>query len=137
MKKKIVSMALAIVLALSLCACANKEAGNTAAAADTSTAAGSSAAAEENTSKELTKLSLGTSPWPTNMFFYLAKEKGIFEKNGLDVTIQEFASTTESSNAFVGGQIDFCTYASSETIAPFAQGAEFSVVLETDKSNGL
>ena len=70
------------------------------------------------------------------MFFYLAKEKGIFEKNGLDVTIQEFASTTESSNAFVGGQIDFCTYASSETIAPFAQGAEFSVVLETDKSNG-
>ncbi len=72
MKKKIVSMALAMVLALSLCACANKEAGNTAAAADTSTAAGSSAAAEENTSKELTKLSLGTSPWPTNMFFYLA-----------------------------------------------------------------
>lgn len=136
MKKKIVSMALAMVLALSLCACANKETGNTAAAADTSTAAGSSAAAEENTSKELTKLSLGTSPWPTNMFFYLAKEKGIFEKNGLDVTIQEFASTTESSNAFVGGQIDFCTYASSETIAPFAQGAEFSVVLETDKSNG-
>ena len=74
MKKKIVSLALAVVLALSLCACANKEAGNTAAAADTSTAAGSSAAAEENTSKELTKLSLGTSPWPTNMFFYLAKE---------------------------------------------------------------
>ena len=31
MKKKIVSLALAVVLALSLCACANKEAGNTAA----------------------------------------------------------------------------------------------------------
>lgn len=80
MKKKIVSLALAVVLALSLCACTNQETGNTAAAADTSTAAGSSAASEENTSKELTKLSLGTSPWPTNMFFYLAKEKGILKR---------------------------------------------------------
>ena len=80
MNKKIVSLALAVVLALSLCACTNQETGNTAAAADTSTAAGSSAAAEENTSKELTKLSLGTSPWPTNMFFYLAKEKEFLKR---------------------------------------------------------
>jgi NitT/TauT family transport system substrate-binding protein len=84
----------------------------------------------------LTKVSLGTVAWPTNMFFYLAQEKGIFAENGLDVDVREFSSTTESSNAFIGGQTDFCTYASSETISPFSQGGDISIVLETDKSNG-
>ena len=58
------------------------------------------------------------------MFYYLAEEKGFFKDNGVDVTVRDFASTTESTNAIVGGQIDFCTFASSETIAPFAQGAD-------------
>jgi NitT/TauT family transport system substrate-binding protein len=70
------------------------------------------------------------------MFFYLADEQGFFEKNGVKVNIQEFSSTTESTNAFAGGQIDFVTQPSSETISPFFQGADMSVVLETDKSNG-
>ncbi|MDO5388405.1 MAG: ABC transporter substrate-binding protein [Clostridia bacterium] len=82
------------------------------------------------------EITLGTTSWPTNMFFYLAEEKGFFEENGVNVSIQDFSSTTESTNAFVGGKLDFCTFASSETISPFFQGADMSVVLETDKSNG-
>ena len=70
-------------------------------------------------SGELTKLSLGTTSWPTNMFFFLAEEKGFYEANGVDVTIQEFSSTTESTNAFVGGQLDFCTFASSRPFHHF------------------
>ncbi|MBQ6319705.1 MAG: ABC transporter substrate-binding protein [Lachnospiraceae bacterium] len=94
---------------------------------------------EEDTepeAKELPEVSLGTVAWPTNMFWYLAEEEGIFETNGVKVDIQEFSSTTESANAFVGGKTDFVTFASSETISPFSRGADFSIVLETDKSNG-
>lgn len=115
MKKKILSVVLALTMAASLCACGDSKASG---------------------DGEVTEVTLGTTSWPTNMFFYLAKEKGFFEKNGVDVTIQDFSSTTESTNAFVGGQLDFCTFASSETISPFAQGGEFSIILETDKSNG-
>lgn len=132
MKKKFLSTFIALTMAASLVGCSNnstQEGNNT---IEVSEGTGEST----QSTGELTKISLGTSPWPTNMFFYLAKEKGIFEANGVDVTIQDFASTTESTNAFAGGQIDFCTFASSETISPFSQGVEFSVVLETDKSNG-
>ena len=95
--------------------------------------------ASGDTAKSDTKVpevTLGTTSWPTNMFFYLANEKGFFEKEGVKVKIQDFSSTTESTNAFVGGQIDFCTFASSETVAPYFQGGDIAVVLETDKSNG-
>lgn len=89
-----------------------------------------------STENGLTKVTLGMVPWPAFELFYLADEKGIFEKNGLDVEIQEFSSTTDNSSAFVGGQLDFCTYASSESIAPFAESADFKIVLLADKSNG-
>lgn len=127
-KKRLAAIFMAAVMAVSVSACGSS-------ASDNKTSSGSDES-KSTADAGLTKVTLGTSPWPTNMFFYLAKEEGIFEKNGLDVDIQEFSSTTDSSNAFVGGQTDFCTYASSETISPFAEGADIKIVLETDKSNG-
>lgn len=114
MKKKLMSLLLTVCMAFSLCACGS----------------------DKKKNEGLTEVSLGTVAWPTNMLFYLAEKEGIFEKNGLKVDIQEFSSTTESANAFVGGQTDFVTFASSETIAPFTRGADYKIVLETDKSNG-
>lgn len=116
MKKKILSVIMSVVLGLSLVACGSK--------------------GENAKTDSLPEVTLGTSMWPTNMFFYLAKEKGFFEESGVKVNIQEFSSTTESSNAFVGGKLDFVTFASSETISPFIQDGNFKIVLETDKSNG-
>lgn len=112
--RKIAGILTTAAMAFSLCACGNGA----------------------SSKGELSEVTLGTSAWPTNMFFYLAQEKGFFEENGVKVNIQEFSSTTESTNAFIGGQIDFVTFASSETISPFMQGGEFKIVLETDKSNG-
>ena len=116
MKKKIVCMLLTLAMAASLAGCSGSS----------DTAGGDG----------LTEVTLGTTSWSTNMFFYLAQDQGFFEANGVDVTIQDFSSTTESTNAFIGGQIDFCTFASSETISPFSQSDDFSIVLMTDKSNG-
>ena len=45
------------------------------------------------------EVTIGTTSWPTNMFFYLANEKGFFDKEGVKVKIQDFSSTTESTNA--------------------------------------
>lgn len=85
MKKKILSVVLSLAMAVSMCAC------------------GAGKGSENKDSGEMAEVTLGTTSWPTNMFFYLAKEKGIFEKNGVNVNIQDFSSTTESTNAFVGG----------------------------------
>ncbi|CUH96806.1 hypothetical protein P22_2917 [Propionispora sp. 2/2-37] len=87
-------------------------------------------------SKELMKLSLGFTSWPTNMLAYVAQEKGIFQKNGLEVSLKEFPSTTESSNAFLAGNLDMCTYPAPDTIPPASEGAHFKVIMMTDKSLG-
>lgn len=116
--KKFISLLMGMVMLFSLSACSGEE---------TETA---------SSDNGLTQVTLGMVPWPAFELFYLADEKGIFEKNGLDVNIQEFSSTTDNSNAFVGGQLDFCTYASAESISPFAEGADFKVILLADKSNG-
>lgn len=125
MKKKVISMLCAVAMVLSLVGCGNNGGSNT------------SAQSGENKGEEgLTKVSLGMVTWPDFMLFYLADEKGIFEKNGLDVDIQEFSSTTDNSNAFIAGNLDFCTYASGETISPYANGGDLKVVILADKSNG-
>ena len=63
MKKKILSVVLSLAMAVSMCAC------------------GAGKGSENKDSGEMAEVTLGTTSWPTNMFFYLAKEKGIFEKN--------------------------------------------------------
>ncbi len=93
-------------------------------------------ASEETETKELEKVTFGTTAWPTNMFAFLAEEKGIFEENGLDVDIEYFPSSSDSSNAFITGNLDLCTYASPDTIPPFSRGADFDVIIMTDKSLG-
>ncbi len=61
MKKRILSLFLIVIMSLCLCACGND----------------SSSSSDEN---GLPKVTLGTTSWPTNMFFYLAKEKRLFLK---------------------------------------------------------
>ena len=96
MKKKLISILCSVAMVLSLAACGNG--GNS-----------KSADSKDEASKKdgLTKVSIGMVTWPDFMLFYLADEKGIFEKNGLDVDIQEFASTTDNSSAFIAGNLDF------------------------------
>lgn len=130
MKKKGIGILCAVMLTISACGSSNQQ---------TVSEQTKGTMAESETSgnaKQLTKVSLGMVTWPDFMLFYLADETGIFEQNGLDVDIQEFASTTDNSSAFIAGNLDFCTYASAETISPYAQGGDIKVVILADKSNG-
>ncbi|MGN1024152.1 MAG: ABC transporter substrate-binding protein [Lachnospiraceae bacterium] len=133
-RKRLLALILTGCLTGALAACGSQSGSSAATSSPTAAAADDTAAAASDGS--LYSVTLGTTPWPTNMFYYLADEEGIFEKNGLDVSIQDFASTTESNNAFIGGRLDFVTMASSETISPYEDGNDYRIVLETDKSNG-
>lgn len=114
MKKRIISLLMVLSMVLSLCAC------------------GKSAKTDDG----LTTVRFGTSPWATAMFFYLAAEKGIDEKNGIKIDISEFTSTTESMNAFVSGSVDFLVMDSPEVISPYSQYDNFKAVLLLDQSDG-
>lgn len=85
---------------------------------------------------EMMTLVFGTSPWPTSMFAYLADDLGIFEANGLEVELNNFGSFGDSLQAFVGGNLDIMTAPSSDAIAPYSRGADFDVIMLTDKSMG-
>ena len=97
----------------------------------------SSSLSEKSSSSDgLTEVTLGMVPWPAFELYYLADQQGIFKKNGLKVKIHEFSSTTDNSTAFLGGNLDFCTYASGESISPYADKQSFKVIMPMDKSNG-
>ncbi len=81
-------------------------------------------------------ITIGFSPWPTNMFLQLAEEKGIFEKNGIDVELKYFSATSDSYSAFTSGSLDLCTYATADSITPFSKGVDMKIIMNTDKSMG-
>lgn len=87
-------------------------------------------------SKKDTTLKFGTTAWPTSMFAFLADDLGYFKEAGIDVDMQIFSSFKDSQQAFVGGKLDVITSPSSDTIAPYSQGAKFDVIMLTDKSLG-
>lgn len=141
MRKKALALIVTGIMAASLAACGSSSAsaGNSQSSSSsdgTAASAVSGSTGSFSADGSLTEVTLGTTSWPTNMFYYLAEDQGFFEKYGVKVKIQDFSSTTESTNAFVGGKLDFVTFASSETISPFEEGADYKIVMESDKSNG-
>lgn len=70
------------------------------------------------------EIRLGINFWPTDEFFHLAAEKGIFEEDGLRVRLVEFSSLNDSRRAFERGQIDAVTATLSEAIVAAAEIGE-------------
>lgn len=55
---------------------------------------------------ELSPIRIGINAWPGYEFLYLAKVKGLFEQDGLDVQIVEFDSLSDGRRAYQRGNID-------------------------------
>lgn len=81
-------------------------------------------------------IKIGTAPWTTNMFLYLAEDKGFFKEEGLNVEIVYFPVASDSYSAFSSQKLDLVTIASPDTIAPFSKGTDFKTIIVTDKSTG-
>ena len=79
---------------------------------------------------------LGVSPMSGWYAWYGIEGTGIFENNGVYVTIQFFPVYSDSLTAFYSGQVDGICIAASDAVAPLNEGVDFKIVLVNDNSDG-
>jgi NitT/TauT family transport system substrate-binding protein len=77
---------------------------------------------------------MGIEPWLGYGPWRIADAKGIFEKNGLDVKITNFATDDQINSAFASGKIDGTNVATHTALRFVAQGLPLKAVLLEDVS---
>lgn len=83
------------------------------------------------------KLRIGINPWPGYEFIYLAAERGIFARHGLDVEVEEYTSLADVRRAYERGQIDAMTSTVVEVLEVLDQSPRRPrIVLVSDASEG-
>lgn len=107
--------------------------GKSSPAANANTSASGTATASAGSSEPI-KLAL--SPWPGWFVWYLVKEKGFFEKEGVKVDLVWFPVYSDSLSALSTGKVDANSQTLSDTISPVSKGIKLKAVLVNDNSNG-
>jgi len=82
----------------------------------------------------LTKVRIGTQPWIGYGPWWIAKEKGLFEKNGLDAELIDFIEDKEVNAAFASGNMEAANLATHTAIKLFSVGVDLKLVLLEDVS---
>lgn len=80
------------------------------------------------------KVRIGTQPWIGYGPWWIAQEKGLFAKHGLQVELVDFVQDTEVNAAFASGEMDAANLATHTAIKLFANGVDLKVVLLEDAS---
>ena len=70
------------------------------------------------------------------MPWWVAKEKGLFKKNGVNVKLSNFAVQGDAVQALAGGSLDLASVATNDILSVNATGPKASVVLLHDESAG-
>lgn len=81
-------------------------------------------------------LKVGYSDWPGFTAWEIAKVKGLFKKNGVDVDLVWFPVYTDSLTALNTGQLDCNLQTWNDAMAPLAEGISLKAVLLLDNSYG-
>lgn len=81
-------------------------------------------------------LKIAYSDWPGWTAWDIAKEKGFFKKQGVEVELVWFPVYTDSLNALNTGQVDGNCQTWNDTLIPLAQGLKQVAVLVNDNSAG-
>jgi NitT/TauT family transport system substrate-binding protein len=81
-------------------------------------------------------LKIGYSDWPGWTAWEIAKVKGLFKKQGVEVELVWFPIYTDSLNALNTGKVDANCQTWSDTIPPLAEGIPLTAVLVNDNSFG-
>jgi NitT/TauT family transport system substrate-binding protein len=89
--------------------------------------------AQTNLSDEPVRISVH-SLWPPNALAYLAEEKGLFEKNGVNVELSSYPDYREVVESYALGEADGLTLVFSDVILQNAAGVETRVVYILDDS---
>ena len=80
------------------------------------------------------KVRIRTQPWIGYGPWWIAQEKGLFAKYGLEVELVDFVQDTEVNAAFASGEMDAANLATHTAIKLFANGVDLKVVLLEDAS---
>lgn len=80
------------------------------------------------------KVRIGTQPWIGYGPWWIAKEKGLFAKYGIEAELVDFVQDTEVNAAFASGEMDAANLATHTAIKLFANGVDLKVVLLEDAS---
>jgi NitT/TauT family transport system substrate-binding protein len=83
-----------------------------------------------------TKITLGITAWPGWLPWQVAKEQGLFTKNGVNVELKYFNNYTDSLLALESGALDANSQTLNDTLISVSGGAKQTVVLVNDNSTG-
>jgi NitT/TauT family transport system substrate-binding protein len=81
-----------------------------------------------------TTVRIGTQPWIGYGPWWIAQEKGLFEKHGIQPELVDFVTDTEVNAAFASGNMDVANVASNTALKLFANGVDLRAVLLEDAS---
>lgn len=81
-------------------------------------------------------LKIGVSDWPGWVAWYIAEEKGLFRRYGVEVELVWFPVYSDSISALSSGALDGNSQTWSDTMAPVARGIDLKVILLNDNSSG-
>lgn len=121
MKKKILAIALILVMIFSLAACGGK----TEKTDETS----------EN-STQSKKLVLGINDWPGSYWWLAVNDLGYFKEQGVDVEVKLFSNYTDGLNALISGNVDLFVPALADVLPGYSNGANIKVLMVQDYSAG-
>ncbi|MCA1900332.1 MAG: ABC transporter substrate-binding protein [Chloroflexi bacterium] len=85
-------------------------------------------------SAEPTAVRIGTQPWIGYGPWWIAQEKGIFEKYGLKAELVDFIEDKEVNAAFASGDMDAANLATHTAVKLYAAGLDLKIVLLEDAS---
>jgi NitT/TauT family transport system substrate-binding protein len=81
-----------------------------------------------------TVVRIGIQPWIGYGPWWIAKEKGIFEKYGLQVELVDFVEDKEVNAAFASGDMDAANLATHTALKLYASGLDLKLILIEDAS---
>jgi NitT/TauT family transport system substrate-binding protein len=77
---------------------------------------------------ELQKLRVGYVPEPAHGLYFVAKEKGYFKEEGLDVELFQFGSAVEGLSALKAKKLDVGTFGTTAPLLYITKGSEFTFI---------
>jgi NitT/TauT family transport system substrate-binding protein len=77
---------------------------------------------------DLPKLRVGYVPEPAHGLYFLAKEKGYFKEEGVDVELFQFGSSAEGLAAVKADKLDVGTFGTTAPILFITKGSEFTFI---------
>lgn len=81
----------------------------------------------QNDKKELKKFNVGYLATPGHVLYFVAKEKGYFEEEGLDVQLSLFSNSGEGLNAIAAGKLDAGSFGTAAPLTFISKGTDFTI----------